>query len=75
MPSTPPEVRNEAIPTRFEIYMDDDPETLAAKVSCLMPNPAHKDKTVVSADTWPELSLQIQHALEMVIEGVYSDDA
>ena len=27
-------------PTRFEIYMDDDPETLAAKVSCLMPNPA-----------------------------------
>ena len=27
-------------PTRFEIYMDDDPETLAAKVSCLMPKPA-----------------------------------
>jgi len=25
---------------------------------------------VVSADTWPELSLQIQLALEMAIEGV-----
>ena len=29
-----------------------------------------KIHAVVSADTWPELSLQIQQALEMVIEGV-----
>lgn len=58
-------------PTRFEIYMDDDPETLAAKVSCFDAEACHvKIKTVVSADTWPELSLQIQQALEMVVEGV-----
>ena len=58
-------------PTRFEIYTDDDPEAMAAKVSVMDAEMCRvKIHAVVSADTWPELSLQIQLALEMVIEGV-----
>lgn len=58
-------------PTRFEIYTDDDPEAMAAKVSVMDAEMCRvKIHAVVSADTWPELSLQIQQALEMVVEGV-----
>ena len=58
-------------PTRFEIYLSDDPKTMAAKVSvfdgesCRVKIPA-----VIGANEWPELSRQIQEALDMVMEGV-----
>lgn len=59
------------IPTRFEIYLSDDPETLAAKVSALDGEYCYvKIKSVVNADCWPELSRQIQEALTMIQEGM-----
>lgn len=59
------------IPTRFEIYLSDDPETLAAKVSAFDGECCHvKIKGVVNADCWPELSRQIQEALTHIAEGM-----
>ena len=57
-------------PTRFEIYLSDDPKALVAKVSVFDAESCHvKIKTVISANEWPELSRQIQDALNMVMEG------
>lgn len=59
------------IPTRFEIYLADDPHTLAAKVSAFDGDACYvKIKGVIDADSWPELSRQIHEALTLIQEGM-----
>lgn len=53
-----------ATPTRFEIYADDDPQELAAKI--VMQDEAAstiKIRTCVNPDNWPGLSDAIMAAL------------
>ena len=64
-------VESKPIPTRFEIYLSDDPQMLAARVSAFDSDACFvKIKTVVTADCWPELSRQIQEALTLIQEGM-----
>jgi len=53
-----------ATPTRFEIYADDDPQVLAAKIVMLDEAASTiKIRTCVNPDNWPSLSDAIMVAL------------